>query len=132
MHVLPALGARGAGNVRMREFVDCGDLRMARDDGVGIHLFELCAAMLEDSARNEFEAGGLRDGFGAPVRLEVADDDVDAFELKFLRLGQHLVGLADAGGVAEENLEFAPFFFFAHNGPFGLCALRRAVGRQAA
>ena len=46
-------------------------------------------------------------GLGAPVRLDVADDDVDAARLQHARFFQHLVGLADARGGAEEDLELA-------------------------
>ena len=42
------------------------------------------------------------------MRLEIADDDVDALTLQLVRFGQHLVGLADAGGIAEEHLETTP------------------------
>ena len=59
------------------------------------------------AARDELQALGHGDGLLAAVRLEVADDDVDALPLQFLRLVQHAVGLADAGGVAQVDLEFA-------------------------
>src|SRR5215475_13542034 len=40
--------------------------------------------------------------------LEIADHDVDATPLELVRLGQHLVRLADAGRVAEKDLQMAP------------------------
>ena len=40
-----------------------------------------------------------------PMGFEVADDDVDALGAKCLRLVEHAVGLADAGGVAQVDLE---------------------------
>ena len=42
---------------------------------------------------------------GAAVRLDHADDHVDALPLQTVRLLQHLVGLADAGGEAEVDLQ---------------------------
>src|SRR5262249_44152082 len=41
------------------------------------------------------------------VRLEIRDHDVDAALLQLVRLRQHLVRLADAGGVAEKDLQAA-------------------------
>ena len=46
-------------------------------------------------------------GFRAPVRLDIADDDVDAFGLLAPRRLEHRVGLADAGRRAEEDLQLA-------------------------
>ncbi len=112
---------------------------MAGDDGGGIHVFELRAAVLVDSARDELEALGLRDGFGAAVGLEVADDDIDAFVLQLLGLRQHLIGLADARRVAEKDFEFAAFLICARRGPSAcvpscrlpLCRLQARVGKYA-
>ncbi len=39
--------------------------------------------------------------------LDVADDDFDAGRLLALRGLQHGEGFADAGGIAEENFQFA-------------------------
>ena len=60
-----------------------------------------------DLAGYELQALGLRDRILAAVRLEVADHDVDALRPQLLRLGQHLVSLADAGRVAQKYFEFA-------------------------
>ena len=50
---------------------------------------------------------GFRDRFLAAVRLEIADDHVDAGRFQLLRLFQHLVGLADARGIAHVDLQFS-------------------------
>ena len=50
---------------------------------------------------------GLGDGLLAAVRLEVADDDVDALLPQLLRLVEHPVGLAHAGGIAQVDFELA-------------------------
>src|SRR5262249_4042557 len=96
-----------AGHVGVRKLVDDGDLRATAEDRLGVHLLEAGAAVLDDRARHHLEAVDERDRLFAAVRLEVADDDVDALPLQLARLGEHLVGLADAGGVAEEDLEAA-------------------------
>ena len=44
-------------------------------------------------------------GFDAAVRLDHADDDVDAFEPALTALAQHLIGLADARRGTEKHLE---------------------------
>ena len=82
---------------------------MAREHGVGVHLFEARAAVLDDLAGNGFQILAERDRFLAAVRLEVADDDVDAAPFQLVGFRQHLVGLADARGVAQEHLEPAAF-----------------------
>ena len=78
VHVLPALAALRAGHVGVREFVDQADLRLAPQDGLRIHLLERGAAILDRAPRHHFQAFGLGDGVLAAVRLEVADDHVDA------------------------------------------------------
>lgn len=41
------------------------------------------------------------------MRLKITDYDVAALPLEFLGLAQHLVGLADARGIAQEDFEFS-------------------------
>ena len=77
---------------------------MPRDHRGRIHIFEDRPAMIVNSARYGFEAGRLRDRIGTGMRLEVADDYVDALHLELLRLGQHLIGLADPGRIAQKYL----------------------------
>ena len=42
--------------------------------------------------------------------LHVPDPDVDTLPLPEVRRLEHLVGFADAGNIAEKDLEFAPVF----------------------
>ena len=46
------------------------------------------------------------------MRLDDADDDVHAFGLAGAPGEQHFVGLADAGGRAQENAQLAAFLAF--------------------
>ena len=57
--------------------------------------------------RHLLETGDEVAGLSAVVRLDEADDDVLAAARPAVGLGQHRVGLADAGRVAEEHLEAA-------------------------
>ena len=41
------------------------------------------------------------------MRFEVTHHDVHAARLEFVRLGQHLKGLADTGGISEKDLQSA-------------------------
>ena len=113
LHVLPALGALGAGNIGVRKLIHDADLRMPRQDGLRIHLLKERAAILDLLPGNDLQAFGFRDRLLAAVRLEIADHDVDAGSLQLLSLFQHLVGLADAGGIAHEDLQF-PALLFRH------------------
>src|ERR1035438_2299404 len=68
---------------------------------------ELGAGVGDDAARHDFEAIDFGDGLLAPVRFEVADGDVDARGAERLRLVEHAVGFADAGGISQVDFELA-------------------------
>ena len=59
-------------------------------------------------ARDDFEPLKQRPGLLAAMRLDDADDDVNALHLFCPRRGQHFIGLADAGRGAEKDLQAAP------------------------
>src|SRR5262245_26747207 len=63
------------------------------------------ALVIGRSPRNHLEAGDERHRLLAAVRLEIGDDDVEALLAERPGLGQHLVGLANAGGIAEKDLQ---------------------------
>ena len=111
-----ALGMTAARRIGMGELVHQRDLRVAGDNGVEIHLLEPLPLVFETSARNDLETveQGLR--LLAAVRLDDADDDVVAVLLSGAGLLQHLVGLADAGRRADENLEPAGSALFPPGG----------------
>ena len=73
-----ALGMAAARRVGVRELVDQDELRAARQDRVEVHLLEDAALVVDAPARDDFEPGEQRLGLGAAVRLDDADDDVDA------------------------------------------------------
>ncbi len=100
-----ALRMPAAGRVGMGEFVDQGDLRPPRLDRVDVHLVEGLAAILDVSARDDFEP--FEQGFGllAAVGLDHPDHDVIAVLEPGAGLLQHFVGLADAGSRADEDLQ---------------------------
>ena len=100
-----ALGMAAARDIGVGEFVDQRELRAPREEGVEVHLLELTVLVLEAMAGDDFEALQQRLGLLAPMRLDHADDDVVAVLLSGARLLQHLIGLADAGGRAEEDLQ---------------------------
>jgi hypothetical protein len=63
--------------------------------------------MLHRLARDDLEALEQRLGFLPSMRLDDTDDDVIAVLPAGARLLQHLVGLADAGRRADEDLQLA-------------------------
>ena len=63
-------------------------------------------------ARDDFQTVQQRLGFLAPVRFNPADDHVHARFFEAMRLFQHRIGLADARGVAEINLQLPQPAFF--------------------
>jgi len=76
-------------------------------DRVQVHFVEDAAPVLDPALRNHLQAGDQHLGLSPAMGLDDPDDDVSA--VAALRLGglQHLVGLADAGRRAEEDLEAA-------------------------
>ena len=94
-----------ARRVAVRQFIDQGELRAACQQCVEVHLLQRVAAVFDRAARHDLEAVEQRLGFGTPVGLHDADDDIDAF-LEARACGrEHLEGLADAGRGAEEELQ---------------------------
>ena len=127
-----ALGVAAAGRVGVGEFVDQRDLRMARDQRVEVHFLDALIPVLDPLARHDLEAVQQRLGLGAPMGLDDADHHIGAGLLPGMRALQHLVGLADAGGGADENLQpagaavLAPGCFqqgFRRGALFGIAAL---------
>ena len=100
-----ALRMAAAGRVGVGELVDQRDLRMARDQGVEVHFLDDLVLVLDPLARQYFEALQQRLGLGAPVGLDHADHDIGAGLQLGMRALQHLIGLADAGRGADEDLE---------------------------
>ena len=127
-----ALGMAAARRVGVGEFVDQRDLRTPRDQRVEVHLLERLVLVVEPLARQHFEALQQRFGLRAAVGLDHADDDVGARLQPGVRALQHLVGLADAGRGADEDLQpagaavLAPGRFqqgFRRGSLFGIAAL---------
>ena len=100
-----ALGMAAAGRVGMGEFIDQRDLRPPRDQRVEVHLLERLLLVGEPPARQHFEPLQQRFGLRPAMGLDHADDDIGAGLLPGMGALQHLVGLADAGSGADENLE---------------------------
>ncbi len=107
LDVLVALGVFAALDVGVGELVDEDDLGAAGEDGVEVHLLEGDAAVLEVPAGHDGELLDELGGAGAAVGFDDADDDVLATALAADGLAEHVVGLADAGGVSEKEFESA-------------------------
>ena len=100
-----ALGMAAAGRVGVGEFVDQGDLRPPRDQRVEVHFLERLVLVADPLARQHLEA--LQQGLGLrpAMGLDDADHDIGAGLPPGMRALQHLIGLADAGGGADEDLQ---------------------------
>ena len=111
-----ALGMTAAGRVGMGELVHQRDLRVAGDNGVEIHLLEPLPLVFETPARDDLETVEQSLRLLAAMRFDDADHDIVAVLLPGASLLQHLVGLADAGSRADENLEPAGSALFSPGG----------------
>ena len=109
LHVLPALRMPAVRSVGVGELVDDDQLGLARQRRVQIKFLEGAAVVFDPASRQNFEPFDERARFGAAMRLDEPDDDIDALTLEAPRVLQHGVGLADAGRGAEKNLQPASF-----------------------
>ncbi len=107
LDVLPALGVAGAGDVGVRQLVDEGDLRVAGEDRVDVHLGERRVPVGEFTARDLLKAVQHHLGAGPVVVFHEGDHAVGAPLDPPVRLGQHRVRLADARCRAEVDPELA-------------------------
>ena len=105
LHVLPALGMPAFRCVGVGELVDDDQLGLARQRRVDVEFGDGAAVVFENAARQDLEPLDERARFRAPVGLDEADDDVDAFLLEAARVLQHRIGFPDAGRGAEKHLQ---------------------------
>src|SRR5260370_7940952 len=110
-----------AGNIGMRKFVHQDDLWLSRQNRVDVHLFEHCPLVFDLLSRDGFHLRKELFDALAPVRLHDAHAHVFATAAAPQRFAQHAEGLANAGRIAQEQLEgssrflrrgshFQPFF----------------------
>ena len=99
-----ALGMPAAGGVGVGEFVDQNQLRAPLEDRIEIHLGKDVTLVFDLLPRDDLEAFKQCLGLAPAVRLDDADDNIDAFSPLGLSRQQHLIGLADARRGAEKNL----------------------------
>src|SRR5262249_49756721 len=105
LYVLISLCISAARRVRVCQLIDEHDLRMALDDRIGIHLFDHDPAIFDLPPRHELQTLDELRRLGAAMGFNKADHDIDAILLESLALHQHLIRLADAGAIAEIELE---------------------------
>ena len=97
----------GTFGIGVRELVDEHQRRPALEDAVEVHFLEHTAAVGQRAPRQDLESLGQCRRFLAAMRLDDADDDIDPVRLTPPSREQHLVGLADTGRGAKEDLELA-------------------------
>lgn len=107
LHVFPAFGVLRARDIGVGKLVDDADLGAATQDGLDVRLPEHRSSVLDLAPRNDLQALGLDDGVLAPVRLEITHNDVHTLVLQLMGFVQHLISLADARSVTQEDLKCA-------------------------
>ena len=102
--VLVPLAVARLGKVRVRELVDERELGLAGAITASTSISaQLDAADGAPQVRHDLEALGERGRLRPVVRLEVADDDVDALELRLASLLEHPIRLPDSGRHSEQD-----------------------------
>ena len=107
LDVLPAFDVPGAVGIGVGQFIDENPLGVPFQGGVQIEFMQDNVAVGKLERRDDFESFEQGFGVGPAVRFDVADDNVDPFGLVAAGSFQHGIGLADAGSVAEENLQLS-------------------------
>ena len=105
LDVLPALQMAAARNVGMGELIDEQQARAARERLVDVELAQDPVDVDDGLARDDLEALDERLGLAPTVRLDEAEHHLAPFGPGRAGRIQHGVGLADAGGRAEEDLQ---------------------------
>ncbi len=107
-HVFVALAVFAALDVGVRQFIDQRDPRMARENRVHVHLFKLSRPCTRSTLRGTTSSCVTKSANRfAPVSFDHSDNHIFAAAVPPNRLRQHGVRLADAGSVAEKELEHA-------------------------
>ena len=108
LHILPALRPHGAGGVRVGQLVHEDHGGSADHHGLGVHLLDDDAAVLDAASGDDLEALHQGTHDGSPVRLHEAHRDVGAPVGATMALLQHAIGLADTGRHAQVDAQPAP------------------------
>src|SRR5579859_6332038 len=103
-----ALAVRASRHVRVRDLVHDDHRGRASDDGVEVQLLDEDASVLLLAPCDDLEAIHQRFGLRSPVRVDPADDDVDAPLSERPSFLEHPKRLAHAGSVAHVELELPP------------------------
>src|SRR5580698_750203 len=80
---------------------------MARENGLKVHLAKDDGTVLNLLERDDLQAFDEGGGFDATVRLDQADDDVDALATHEVRVFEHAVGFAHARSGSEIDTKAA-------------------------
>jgi hypothetical protein len=97
-------------DIGVRQFVHQRDTRLARENGVYVHLLEKRAFVLDLLARNHFQiCNQFPDSFPS-MGFDNSNYDIFAAIVPPDRLGQHGVGLAHTGSISKKELEPAALF----------------------
>ncbi len=110
-HVLVPLLVPAARDIAMGQLVDDGDLGIARDDGVEVHLLQDDAAIFNLPLRDDLEVRQLRLGVLPPVGLDQRDNDVETLRAQLVGVANHAVRLADTGCGADVHAKPRAAFF---------------------
>ena len=95
--------------VRVRQFVDDTELRLAGEYRFHIHLFESDAPVFDSPPRDDWQILQTCLGVGAAVCFHEADHDIDALTAECMGVLDHRIGLADAGRGADVNPQTCTF-----------------------
>ncbi len=106
-NIFVSLGETAAFDIGVGQFIDQSNLWSALQYAIDVKFGEECPFVFNFAAGNVFQFAGQFSSAGASMGFDDADDDVFATRSAANAFAQHAEGLADAGSVAEEDLEAA-------------------------
>ncbi|MNM69640.1 hypothetical protein D3C81_812460 [compost metagenome] len=101
---LPVSAARDIG---MRKLIDKHNLRMPRNDSLGVHFLQYGGCISDLGPWDNRQSPNLLPCLLPPVCFQEANHHIDAFVQKQVPFLQHLIGFAHSGGRADIHLERA-------------------------
>ena len=105
LHILPPFFTLRTGDICVSQFIHNDRMGDANQNGVRIHLLEYRSFIFDFAARNDGKIALLLLGSFAPVRFEIADNDILPALLSAIRLLKHLECFAHSCGKSHEYFQ---------------------------
>ena len=108
LDILPALGVTRTRRIGMGQFIDENQFGFSGERSVDVEFTQFVTLVLDALLRNRIQTANHLRRFGASMRLDQTDDQIDTLSLQGPGGSEHGIGLADTWAGPEEDLQLAP------------------------